>query len=171
MDVPQDIRQLIIHHHENGYSCGQIANMLNQSRQTVIRLVKRYKDLGHVQSTRVGRCGRHRLLSNRDERHLARASTINPKLTAREIRASVGGNSIKASLSTVKRALRRQGKCAYRPRKSPSLSVQQQRVRLKWCRKYVSWSEEQWHKVKFDRISAVMFDYSNLFFRVFINFR
>jgi len=113
MDTPPDIRNLIIQYHRDGYTCGQIANIVKRPRPTVIRLVKQYRDTGSTKVMRTGMCGRHLLLSEREERTLARASVINPKLTARELRSVVGGKVAQVSVSTVKRALKRQGKARH----------------------------------------------------------
>lgn len=147
MDVSQRVRELIITHHLNGLSCRSIASMVNVPKSTVIRLVKRYKDSGLVQTTRLGNCGRPRIASQREERTLARESLLNPVMTARELRTSVGGNIAQASISTVKRILRRQGRLAYRPRLCPSLNSAQRQRRLKWCRDHRHVTAEQWKRV------------------------
>ena len=147
MDVPPSVRELIVSHHLSGHSCRQIATMVHVSKSTVIRLVKRYKDTGSIEAIRIGNCGRHLLLSQRDERALARESVADPTRTAREIQSSVRGNTTWASISTIKRALRRQGRLAFRPRKSPSLNIAQRQVRLRWCQEHRNWTKEQWTRV------------------------
>jgi transposase len=144
MDVPQEIRNIMVHHHEAGYSCRQIALMVNRPKSTVNNILKRYSQMGTSQATRFGKCGRKKILS---ERGLATFSTINPQATARQLRALVGGNVATASLTTVKDALRRQGKHARRPLKSPSLNASQRTTRLRWCQQYSAWDEEKWKKV------------------------
>lgn len=152
MDVPQDVRNLLVAHHEAGHSWRRIAEMVNMPKSTVSNILRRYRETGSAQAMRVGRCGRPRSLSERDERALARASTVNPKLTAREIRSTVGGRVAAVSVSTIKRALRRQGRYAHRPRKSPSLTTAQQKARLQWCRKHSGWEVEKWRKVRTNEI-------------------
>jgi transposase len=147
MDLPQAVRQLIIEYHCDGVNCRRIAELLKRPKSTVIDIVRKYKDTGSLQSERVGRCGRPRLLSVRDERALARASVADPHLTAREIRTQVGGNAAVASVATVKRALRRQGRRTYRPSKSPALNAAKRWSRLQWCRKYRDWDEGKWNLV------------------------
>jgi transposase len=146
MDVPLDIRTLIVSHHNEGHSGRKIAEMVNLAPETVRNIIRRYRKSGSIQANRVGRCGRPRMLSLRDERMLARASIANPKLTAREIRATVGGRSAAATIRTVQRVLCRQGRNAIRPKKSPSLNQAQQKVRLRWCRAH-DWDEDRWRKV------------------------
>ena len=136
MDLPQAIRQLIIEYHCDGVSCRRIAEILKRPKSTVIDVVRKFKDTGSLKPGRVGRCGRPRILSVGDERAIARASVADPHLTGREIRAHVRGNAAMASVSTVKRSLRRQSRCIYRPSKSPALNAAKRWTHLQWCRKY-----------------------------------
>jgi transposase len=146
MDVPQNIRNLIVEHYNNGHSCRHIASMVNRPKSTVHNILKRHCQTGSSIATRFGNCGRKRILTDRDERRLATFSTINPRATARQLRALVGGNVANASLTTVKDALLRQGKRAQRPFKSPSLNGSQQRRRLQWCQQFSAWDEEHGKK-------------------------
>jgi len=131
MDVPQNIRNLIVHHHETGHSCRQIASLVNRPKSTVHNIVKRYSQTGSFQASRLGNCGRKKIFTDRDESQLVTLSTINPQATARQLRALVGGNVAKASLTTVKDALQRHGKQARRPLKSSSLNAMQRKARLR----------------------------------------
>ena len=147
MDVPVEIRRLIVNYHMEGMSCRKIAETLHRPKSTVIDIVRRYKEGGIIQTLRVGRCGRPSLLSYRDERALVRESVANPRLTAREIQSNVGGIALNVSLNTVKRSLIRHGRCSYRPMKSPSLNSAQCKVRLQWCKRYETWDALKWSKV------------------------
>jgi hypothetical protein len=86
-------------------------------------------------------------LTVREERSVLRASTKNPQATARELQACVGGNVVRVSVDTIKRTLRKHGKLAYRPMKSPLLTPHQKAVRVQWCRQYQLWTAENWRKV------------------------
>jgi transposase len=148
MDLPQHIRELIVEHHQAGYGSRAIGKMLCVSKSAVNNLLKRFENTGSIKSTRAGRCGRPRLLSERDERMIMRASVANPNFTARDLRICVGGSVAQVSLNTIKRALRRKGRFAYRPRKSPGLSSVMRAIRVKWCKKYSHRTEDQWRKVR-----------------------
>lgn len=147
MDVPLNIRSLIIQQHRGGMTSRQIAKTLSVCKSTVNNLIKRFHKTGTVKPTRIGKCGRHRILTERDERGLRRASVANPTLTARELRTSVAGNVSQVSISTIKRTLIRRGRFSYRPRKCPALTSAQMRVRLKWCRENRNRTEDYWKKV------------------------
>ena len=148
MDLPSNIRELIVAHHQAGKRSREIGQMLSVSKSVVNNILKRYRNTGSVDPTRVGKCGRPRLLSDRDERMLARASVANPTFNARDLRACVGGSVAQVSVNTIKRALRRKGRFAYRPSKSSDLIPVKRAGRLKWCRKYRHFTVDQWRKVR-----------------------
>ena len=147
MPVPQNICKLIVDFHNEGHTVRALGLRFDLPKSTVQNIVQRYHKHGSTLLRYHGRCGRPRKLSTRDERVLARASVSNPMSTARQLRVSVGGNVASVSLPTVKRALKRQGRLAYRPSKSPSLNAHQRFVRLQWCKQYGHWTEEEWKKV------------------------
>lgn len=125
--------------------------MMNQPKSTVSNILRRCSQTGFTENKRIGRCGRHRKLCLRDERALSRASVVNPSATARQLQCSVGGQSACTSISTIKRALQRQGRVAYRPKKCPSLNRAQRMTRLRWCQQFSSWDMERWRKGKISK--------------------
>jgi transposase len=149
MPVPTNVCDLILAHHNDGETIRAISQQLHLPKSTVYDVIKRNKTRGSTLLRYRGRCGRPRRLSEREERCLKRASVVNPLSTARQLRASVGGNVVTASLSTVKRALRRQGRFSCRPRICPSLNAKQRVTRLRWCQQYVHWSVDDLKKVGF----------------------
>lgn len=149
MDTPHAIRELIIHHHQQGVSARRISSIVNVPWSTVKDLIKRYKETGAISTTRKGNCGRKRKLGPRTERLLARYSVRNPRATARELQAEIGGQAVSVHVNTVKRSLRRSGRNAYAPRVSPSLNKAQRCTRLCWGRQHRGWTEQQWRQVVF----------------------
>ena len=117
-----------------------IAKAVNRPQSTVTDIVKRFTRTGLVTHEQRERCGCPRLLSQRTERLIVRA-------TAREIHSSVQRLSLSKSSGTVKRTLTRNNRVSYRPVKASSLNANQKRVRLQWCRSHESWTEENWKKV------------------------
>ena len=118
MDIPENICNLVIEKMESGLTQRTIAAHLNIPQSTVSTVIQRFKRTGKATQDRVDKCGRNKLLSERDERAIRRESVKNPLSTAREIRDAVGGHVQQVSLSTVKRCLRREDRISYRPVKS-----------------------------------------------------
>ena len=67
VDVPESVRRLIIIHYNEQCSYRQIARMLNQPKSTVADIVMRNQNTHEISSGRTGRCGRPRLLTQRDD--------------------------------------------------------------------------------------------------------
>lgn len=147
MDTPPSVRQLIIQLFHEGKTQMDISKLVKVNQSTVSRIIRRFTTTGNAGPTRTGKCGRKRLLSSRTDRLLARQSVINPKATAADIQASSGGEALNVSLSTIKRSLRRSGRLAFRPVKSPSWTLAQMRVRLHWAQEQQFKSVGEWKKV------------------------
>jgi transposase len=150
MDTPQTVRDIIVKRHLIGQqSWRQIATTMGLPKSTVSNILRQYQQHGIIGTKRAGKCGRKRSLTKRDERALARASQVNPRGTARQLRASVGGSVTSVSVSTIKRSLQRLGRLAFRPSKSPSFTCAQRQKRLQWCRAHAHWNSDMWKKVSF----------------------
>jgi transposase len=148
MDTPQTLRNVIVAHHQEGLlSWRQIASLLKVPKSTVSNILRGYCKTGSVGVKRIGKCGRKSLLSPQDERALARASKADPLATPRHMQNAVGGRLLDVSISTVKRALRKHDRHAYRPRKCPKLNAGHIRNRLLWCKRHENWDEDKWSKV------------------------
>ena len=147
MDVPLSVRQLIIQHFLEHKSQCEIAKIVHLPRTTVQSIVYAYQQRGSVETNRRGRCGRKKTLSDQQERLLRRESLTTPYATARVLQSRIGGGIGQVSLRTVQRSLKRVGRQAYRPSKSPSLTPSQCRVRLDWARNHLDWTPQQWGKV------------------------
>jgi hypothetical protein len=64
--------------------------MVHCPRTTVRDIIHLYQREGSVDAKRLGKCGRRRLLSQRDERNIGRRSAANPRATAKEVQEEVG---------------------------------------------------------------------------------
>jgi hypothetical protein len=74
---------------------------------------------------------------------------MNPSASARAVAAAVGCDALCVSTRTVQRTLNRCGLLPFRPKKSPSLTPAQSKVRLQWARSYQHWTEADWCNVIF----------------------
>ena len=84
------IRDLIIHHHQQNLTQQQIAAIVLVDQSNISRIIKKWKQSGTVKTRRKHRCGRKRLFTSRGERVLARISSNNPKMTAKEVQREAG---------------------------------------------------------------------------------
>ena len=84
--------------------------------------------------------GRPRVLSKIDERKLVTLSKADPSLSANTLGCSAN-LSVKASLSTVKRSLRRNNLFGRVAARKPWLTGAQIRKRQVWCLDKIKWSD------------------------------
>jgi transposase len=148
MDTPNELRALIIKKYLDNESQKVISNQLKVSRSTVCDIIKKFRHTGEMKPNRQGKCGRHRILTIRDDRLLARASSEHPQATPRQLQQQVGGSIARVCSRTVRRSLHLSGISAYRPMKAPFLSKEQMKTRLLWAEAHVHWSAEKWKQVR-----------------------
>ena len=78
---------------------------------------------------------------------IRRSAVKNPNLSSLQIKIDTG---VKASSRTVRRRLLTQfGLRAYRPAKKPHLNKLQRDKRIRFCKKYLHWNEDDWSKILF----------------------
>ena len=148
MDRSNDIKELIVQHHQHHFSVRDIATMTNVPRASVHRVIKRYVSDNTITSRR-SRCGRKKKLSERYSRAIVRASVQDPTACGKILQQRVGGEALNIHVATVCRILKRYDRDAYRPRKAPSISVVAKRRRLQWCQQYQHWTVDHWQRVVF----------------------
>lgn len=126
-----------------------ISRNLSIPRQTVDRIVKKFRENDSILSKRFRRKPTNVILSETARRLIRRKSIQCPKASARQVRAMCGGPVASASVRTMQRTLLQMGRLAYRPRAGPCLTQARKQNRLKWCREHLHWSKDDWAKVIF----------------------
>ena len=147
MDTAVDLRALIVHHHQNGKTVRQIVEYTNTPRSTVQDIISNFQQTGSIESKRRGRPPTNKSLTLRDERIIARTSTVNPRMNARQIQSSLNKNLTSICLRTIQRSLKKSVRIPYRPRKFPNLSKKQMSVSLNWTMQFRNWTETDSKKV------------------------
>ena len=67
----------------------EIAADLGISQNAVSLIIRRFRTSGSSQTDRVGKCGRKPKLTEKDKRTLIRKSTINPRLSANQLKSDL----------------------------------------------------------------------------------
>ena len=129
--------------------------MLNISHCTVGRIIQRQQEMGLTAVIRRGRYGRHRSPSIQTVRVLARAAIRNPRATARQIQAEVGGPALETHRLTIQRSLIRSGLAAYRPVAAPAVTGPRMATRLNWARQHINWTVDNWRSVVFSDETSI----------------
>lgn len=139
--------QIVILHRQN-MSTRNIAEVIGSSQSSVVKTIKRHLELGSYRSRK--RSGRPRVTSQRVDSAIRRSVLRSPRASSSMIRAKLPGiDESKPSTVTIRRRLFTNGLKSYRPAKKPHLSKKNISDRLAFCRKYSTWTAEQWKKVLF----------------------
>ena len=125
---------------ETGLSQRAIAGKLGISQQTVSRVNQKLATGDVYETKRVGRCGRKRRSSRRDDRNLVRMCKKNRKATSGMLKKCWESSGIIVSASTVRRRLLENGLHARRPLKKPKLAPAMILKRLDWAKEHQNWT-------------------------------
>lgn len=138
-------RQRIVDLRKDGKTFSYIAKLLKKSKTACVQAAKHFKSMGTVENKQ--RKGR-RKTTPREDRIIHRLSEEDRHKTAVDIHFEVS-NQLSKSISTrtVQRRLNQFGLMGRVARKKPFISKKNQKARLKWAQKHVSWTDEQWSKV------------------------
>ena len=146
--------QIVTLHNETDQSSTQLAARFNCDRRTVDRLIIKERQTHSVDN--LPRAPRHSVSTEREDRLLVRMSTQSPHLVARQLKQRWQTEyHVEASLTTIKRRLRKAGMFGCVAVKKPLLTAQHRQRRLQWARQYQRWTAEQWGRVVFSDESPV----------------
>ena len=148
MALDQHTRGSILALSNQGMGVRAIARTLHLHPSTVSRFLCHYREHGIVSAAAPS--GRPRMLSERDERQVARLISSGECDTAEDVRhqlANQGGHNV--SRWTISRALHRQGFEAGVKCRKPLLQAHHRQQRLEWALRYQHWTNAQWSKVLF----------------------
>ena len=154
MKITQLIRNSIIALHNQNYSSRQISSELAVSQSSVIRTIQKFRQAGSTDDS--SHSGRPRLLTERDERRIARSIRSGVAKTASQVSSIVFNQSTNApSVETVRRALHRQKLYGRISRRKPKLTKSHMKKRLEWAKAHLTWSVGDWSKVLFSDESKI----------------
>lgn len=113
-----DKRQLVVFHHANGKSVPEIMAMLQMTRATVYRIIRRFEKEDRLEfKTPPGRPSK---ISVQDERYIVRCIAKNPKVSASKLADQVSArNASPVSERTIRRVLKKTGYNSRSARRKP----------------------------------------------------
>lgn len=133
---------------KHSITVAEIAKEIGVSKRSVYRLKQKLASNKSFSPNRVGKCGRKRKTSTRDDSLLIRECKKNRKGTSKELQGIMEQSGIQISSSTVRRRLFQAGLRACRPLKKQKLTKQMKQKRLQWTNDLQTWSKEDWEQVK-----------------------
>ena len=149
---PTKVAQIVVLH-EQGWTQRAIASKFNISQVTVQQRLKIYEKTGEFKAKK-------RKTTTVTDRLIHRKVRSNPTISSSHLVSQLPTN-VKISARTIRRRLQNDfNLSAYRPALKPKLSKKNVSDRLKFARKYVHWSVDQWRKVLFSDESLIKQFYS-----------
>lgn len=134
--------------HERTYTQQEISKRLMISQASVSRVKKALDNDKQYSSSRVGKCGRKRIISPRTERKLVQLAKKNRRLTSKDLRKNLEQYGVNVCDSTVRRKLINAGLHARRPRKKAKITPAMAKQRLKWAKQVREQFGNDWSKVR-----------------------
>ena len=115
----------------------------------VNKIIKQKAETGNVGVRKIGKCGRKRKTSKRDNSFIIRESKCNPRKTGDELKRDLEQIGVNVSSSTICRRLIENGRFAKKLIKKQLLTSAMKKKRLEWAIKHKEWTVEVWSKVVF----------------------
>lgn len=145
-ELPQNIKERVVRLHKEKVGYKTIAKTLLISKNTVVKVVQRYKKRGTVVSKE--RSGRPKKLSERAVRlvtNIALKDRRQAAPTLAEVATEVQGT--KVSEATIRRVLHRAQLHGRRPRRKPLLKPRHKQMRLKFANEHRNKPSKFWDSI------------------------
>lgn len=148
-EISFEKRSDIIRLHESqGKSYSEVAVLLNVNRNTVARIVQRWKNGRRIAN--LPRTGRPTIASNRMRRMVKRLVDAEPQISAQNVATRLNErHGLTVCSETVRNMIHKYGYKAYNQRKKPQISAINRRRRLEFAKKYLNHPPEFWERVLF----------------------
>lgn len=141
-----ETRNMIIKLYREGRSVPDIIDIVEVPRSTVYEIIKRFRENNQVANK--SRIGQGKILNEYEERRIVREVKINPFITANELKNMVKTDMKKeVCAETVRNVLRKNDFNGRIARKKPFISKKNKMSRLKFCKEYLTRSNDFWNTV------------------------
>lgn len=147
----QDLREfkcgVIVGAREMEHSISEVAIKFGFSSTTILRVCHEYRESGKTSNLR-HRCGRKKIMQERDQRRLTRIIKSNRHATLSQIAADFNaGPSTSDSVRTIQRNIINTDFRSRRPIRVPLMTARHKALRLAWARQHHHWTTDDWKHV------------------------
>jgi transposase len=143
-----DLKERVINDYNNGVKQSVIATKYCLNKSVVSRLIKRFRERGHLQS--IKKSGRPKKTTPRLDRAILNISKNDPFLSSRRIGAQIEETmGVIVTSRTIRNRLIEAQLFGRRPAKKPLLSNKNRKARLAFAREHLNWTMNDWKKVIF----------------------
>jgi len=144
-EVSDDLRRRVVDAHQSGDGYKRISKRLNLHPSTVRSIVVKWKQF-HTTVT-LPRSGRPAKISPRTAVKLVRDVSKDPKLTSKDLQASLAAADVDVHASTIRKKLNSFGINGRSARRKPLLSKKNIAARLKFAMDHLDETDDFWNNV------------------------
>ena len=146
-----EIRKLIIDKHLEGFSSHSISASLNCPQSTASRIIRLFKQTGDTEAKKSP--GHPRKTNSTMERLICRKSKADRFRSAKQISHMLPPHDF--SICTIQRDCAKINWWDILLKKKPLVNQKNRKVRYKWAKKHLGWSNSKWSRVLFSDESKI----------------
>lgn len=144
-ELSEDLRSKIVDLHKAGKGYKVISKTLEIHQSTVRQTIYKWRQFGTVAT--LPRSGRPVKMTPRAQRRLINEVKKQPRVTAKDLKASLVQANICVHESTVRKTLNKQGVYGRTPRRKPLLTKKNIAARLKFAKEHIDTPQRYWQNV------------------------
>jgi len=148
MEIPIDIRKLVVQLREDGNSLRNIAQIIKKSHSSVQYIINRYNETGSFEDRK--RTGRPQKLKSHQKRAILRQVVMEPKISAPKLAGMIDTDyNIRVVPQTIRNVIRNAGYKGCVARKKPFISKINKKKRLDFAKSHINKVNDFWKSVLF----------------------
>ncbi|GFY11139.1 HTH_Tnp_Tc3_2 domain-containing protein [Trichonephila clavipes] len=146
-DLSEYERDVIVGAREMGHSISEVAMKFGFSRMIISRVYREYRECGKTSNLR-HRCGRKKIMKERDQRRPTRIIKRDRRATLPQIASDFNaGPSTSVSVRTIQRNIIDMGFRSRSPTRVPLLTARHKSLPLGWICQHRHWTADDWKQV------------------------
>uniref|UniRef100_A0A3B4TNE5 Uncharacterized protein n=1 Tax=Seriola dumerili TaxID=41447 RepID=A0A3B4TNE5_SERDU len=144
-ELSEDLRSRMVDLHKAGKGYKVISKTLEIHQSTVRQTIYKWRHFGNVAT--LPRSGRPVRMTPRPQRRLINEVKKQPRMTTKDLKASLELANIAVHESTIRKTLNKQGIYGRTPRRKPLLTKKNIAARLKFVKEHIDTLQRYWRNV------------------------
>ncbi len=144
-EIQEQMRNKIVHMYQSGKGYKAISKALGLQRTTVRAIIHKWRKL--VTVVKLPRSGRPTKITPRAQRRLIQEVIKEPKITSKELQASLASIKVSVHDSTIRKRLGKNSTHGRVPRQKPLLTKKNTKAHLTFAKKYLDYPQDFWANI------------------------